>query len=64
MVFTERYKKHCQIKGILPSSQFAADKLGCTKQNISTLLKSNNIPSATIVINLQTLKVFVLKAEK
>lgn len=51
MVFTERYKKHCQIKGILPSSQFAAEKLGCTRQNISTLLRTNNVPSATIVIN-------------
>lgn len=51
MQFSERYKKYCKIKGISPSSQFAADNLGCTKQNIATILRTNNVPSASIVVN-------------
>ena len=51
MQFSERYKKYCKLRGIIPSSQYAAEQLGCTRQNIATILRTNNVPSASIVIN-------------
>ena len=51
MSFYERYEKCCQEKGILPKSQFAADKLGCTKASISAFSKTGKAPAGSIVAN-------------
>ena len=51
MTFYERYEQCCLAKGILPKSQFAADKLGCTKSSISAFAKSGKSPQGSIVAN-------------
>lgn len=49
MTFYKRYEKQCKIKGILPVSQFAADKLGCSRASISAFAKSGKAPQGSIV---------------
>ncbi len=51
MTFYERYEKCCKERGISPISQFAADKLGCTKSSISAFSKSGKAPQGSIVAN-------------
>lgn len=51
MTFYERYEKCCKENGIAPMSQFAADKLGCTKSSISAFAKSGKAPQGSIVAN-------------
>ena len=49
MTFYERYEQCCQQKGIKPASQETADKLGCTKSNISHLAKAGQTPRGDLV---------------
>ena len=49
MSFYERYSECCKQKNIAPVSQQAADKLGCSKSNISFLARNGNMPKGEIV---------------
>ena len=51
MSFYDRYAKCCREKGILPSSQAAAEKLGCSRSNISNFASSGITPRGDIVAN-------------
>ncbi len=51
MTFYERYEQCCREKGISPKSQFAADKLGCTKSSISAFARSGKAPQGSIIAN-------------
>lgn len=49
MSFYERYALCCQIKGIAPVSQVAADAMGCTKATISAFAKNGTTPKGDTV---------------
>lgn len=49
MSFYSRYAECCKQKNIAPVSQEAANKLGCSKSNISLLARSGNVPKGEIV---------------
>ena len=49
MSFYERYEKCCKMQGIQPASQAAAEKIGCTRSNISTFAKNKTTPKGDIV---------------
>ena len=49
MTFYERYVSCCKEKGIQPSSQATADKIGCARSNISAFAKSGKTPKGDIV---------------
>lgn len=49
MTFFERYAKRCQQKGISPVSQVAADRIGCSKANISAFAKKGTTPKGEVV---------------
>ncbi|MBQ7158608.1 MAG: helix-turn-helix transcriptional regulator [Treponema sp.] len=49
MSFYTRYAECCKQKNIAPVSQEAADKLGCSKSNISFLARNGNMPKGEIV---------------
>lgn len=49
MSFYTRYEEFCQQKNIAPVSQEAANKLGCSKSNISFLARSGKMPNGEIV---------------
>ena len=49
MSFYTRYAECCKQKKIAPVSQEAANKLGCSKSNISFLARSGNMPKGEIV---------------
>lgn len=49
MSFYDRYAECCQRKNIAPVSQSAADKLGCTKANISALSKNATMPRGEVI---------------
>lgn len=49
MNFYERYAECCAQKGIAPSSQAAADKLGCSRTAICSFAKSGITPKGDIV---------------
>lgn len=51
MTFYERYEQCCKERGILPKSQFAADRLGCNKSSISAFAKSGKAPQGSIIAN-------------
>lgn len=51
MSFYDRYAKCCREKGILPSSQATAEKLGCSRSNISSFASSGITPRGDIVAN-------------
>ena len=49
MSFYTRYAECCKQKKIAPVSQEAANKLGCSKSNISFLARTGNMPKGEIV---------------
>ena len=49
MSFYTRYAECCKLKNIPPVSQEAANKIGCSKSNISFLSRNGNIPKGEIV---------------
>lgn len=49
MSFYKRYAECCLMRGISPVSQFAADRLGCTKSNISAFARNGNTPKGDVV---------------
>ena len=51
MSFYDRYSECCREKGILPSSQATAEKLGCSRSNISNFASSGITPRGDIVAN-------------
>ena len=51
MSFYDRYAECCREKGILPSSQATAEKLGCSRSNISNFASSGITPRGDIVAN-------------
>ena len=51
MTFYNRYEQCCREKGIGPSNQTTAEKLGCSQSNISRFAKSGVTPKGDIVAN-------------
>ncbi len=49
MSFFTRYEECCKRNHIPPVSQEAADKLGCSKSNISFLARTNTTPKGETV---------------
>ncbi len=49
MSFYTRYAECCKQKNIAPVSQEAAQKLGCSKSNISFLAKNGAMPKGEII---------------
>lgn len=49
MTFYDRYFECCIRKGIKPVSQETADRIGCSKANISALSKSGKTPRGDLV---------------
>lgn len=49
MSFYEKYVECCKIKNIAPTSLSAAEKIGCSKSNISLLGKSGSTPNGDVV---------------
>ncbi len=49
MTFFERYAECCKQRGISPVSQAAADKIGCSKANISAFAKNGTTPKGDVV---------------
>ena len=49
MSFYERYAMCCKERGVQPTSRTVLDKIGCSRSYISTLSKTNKIPSGEIV---------------
>lgn len=49
MSFYDRYAECCRRKNIAPVSQDAADRLGCTKANISALAKNSTMPRGDVI---------------
>lgn len=52
MSFYDRYAMCCKERGVLPTSQNVIDKIGCSRSYISTLSKTNKIPSGEIIRNI------------
>ncbi len=49
MSFYNRYKECCKFINISPTGQEAADKLGCSRANISLIAKNDITPKGDIV---------------
>ena len=49
--FYDRYAECCREQGILPSSQATAEKLGCSRSNISNFASTGITPKGEIVAN-------------
>ena len=49
MTFFDRYKKACEIKGVEPCSQKAADLIGTTRATISIWNSKNTIPKGETI---------------
>ncbi len=49
MSFYTRYAECCEQRNIAPVSQEAAQKLGCSKSNISFLAKNGAMPKGEII---------------
>ena len=51
MSFYDRYAECCRENGILPSSQATAERLGCSRSNISNFANTGITPKGDIVAN-------------
>lgn len=49
MTFYERYAECCHQRGISPVSQAAADRIGCSKANVSAFAKNGTTPRGDVV---------------